>query len=229
MQRMPGGRPRRITQYSLPQTLRSAHLEKGPAATRSHHHAGMGTATAKGLVLWGGTVSIGFSTVVLLAVLSRHFHHDGFARLSSLFGLFFVASLIPSGFPLRAAALAVDGAPPMRMTARGTALCVTVGAVVSPLIAYLLHLPVIAVLCVAAQVILAIPLSMRRGLLIAAHRFDAMGGNQFLESAFRIALGVVLGLAWGLSGTAAGLAIATAVALLAVPAKRLPRSALRVG
>ncbi len=177
-------------------------------------------------MLWGGTVSIGFSTVVLLAVLSRHFHHGGFARLSTLFGLFFVASLIPSGLPLRAAALAVDGAPPMRMTARGMALCVAAGAVVSPLIAYLLHLPVIAVLCVSAQVVLAIPLSMRRGLLIAAHRFDAMGGNQFLESAFRIALGVVLGLTWGLSGTAAGLAIATAVALLAVP--RQAPSAVRI-
>ncbi len=183
----------------------------GPAPARGIR------ATAKGMVLWAGTVSIGFSTVVLLAVLSRHLHHEGFAALSTLFGLFFVASLIPSGFPLRSAALAVDGAAPMRMTARHTALYCLIGAVVSPVIAFLLHLPVLAVVFVSAQVIIAIPLSMKRGLLIAAHRFDAMGANQFIESATRIGIGILLGLQWGLTGVSAGLALAEVVALLAVP------------
>src|SRR5271169_3766586 len=76
-----------------------------------------GRTTVGGLLLWGGTVSIGVSTVILLAVLSRHLHQEGFTGLSTLFGLFFIASLIPSGVPLRAAALEVDGAPPMRLTA----------------------------------------------------------------------------------------------------------------
>ena len=156
--------------------------------------------TTGGLLLWGGTVGIGVSTVVLLAVLSRHLHHEGFTGLATLFGLFFVASLIPSGFPLRAAALAVDGAEPMRIKAVHVTLLAVAGAALSPFVAYTLHLPVLAVLFVAGQVIVAMPLAIRRGSLIAARRFDAMGGNLFLESALRIALGMLAGLVWGLDG-----------------------------
>jgi hypothetical protein len=172
--------------------------------------------TAGGMLLWGGTIAIGLSTVVLLAVLSRHLHHEGFAGLSTLFGLFFVASLIPSGVPLRAAALAVDGAPPMRMTLLHTSLMTAGAAAISPLVAYLLHLPVLAVLFVALQVVIAIPLAIRRGSLIAANRFDAMGANLFAESAARVVLGVIVGLVWGLNGVAAGTAAATGIALLIV-------------
>ena len=167
--------------------------------------------------MWGGTVAIGVSTVILLAVLSRHLHREGFTGLLTLFGLFFVASLIPSGIPLRSASLAVDGAPPMRMKAASVALLAAIGAVLSPLVAYLLHLPLLAVLFVAAQVIIAIPLAVRRGSLIAAERFDAMGGNMLLESASRIGVGTAAGLAWGLDGLSAAIAVATGVALVAVP------------
>lgn len=170
-----------------------------------------------GLLLWGGTISIGFSTVVLLAILSRHLHSRGFSNLSTLFGLFFIASLIPSGVPLRAAALVSDGKAPLRMTARHIGMLLAAGAASSPLIAYLLHIPVVAVAFVAAQVIVAIPLVIKRGSLIASERFSALGGNMFLEGGTRILLGTALGLVWGMSGLAAGLALATAVAWTAVP------------
>jgi hypothetical protein len=175
--------------------------------------------TTGGLLLWGGTVSIGASTVIVLAALSRHLHHGGFAGLSTLFGLFFIASLIPSGVPLRAAALVADGAAPMKMTVRQLALLAVAGAAVSPLIAYALRLPVLAVGFVAAQVIVAIPLAIRRGALVAVYRFGAMGGNLFLEGGFRILLGTLLGSIWGMAGLAAGLAVATTAALLAVPTR----------
>ncbi len=167
--------------------------------------------------MWGGTVAIGVSTAVVLAVLSRHLHREGFTGLLTLFGLFFVASLIPSGIPLRSAALAVDGAPPMRIKAAYIAALAAVGAALSPLVAYLLHLPVLAVLLVALQVIVAIPLAARRGSLIAAQRFDAMGGNMLLESATRVGVGIAAGLAWGLDGLSAAIAVATGVALVAIP------------
>lgn len=200
-----------------------------PGATTSEPEANVATpgqapsglrATAGGLLLWGGTVAIGVSTVVVLAALSRHLHHQGFAGLSTLFGLFFVASLIPSGIPLRAAALEVDGAPPMRVTGAQYAMMAAAAVLVSPIIAWGLRLPVLAVMFVSAQVIVAIPLSIRRGSLIAAHRFDAMGGNLFLEAAARILVGTVAGLLWGMSGLAGGLAVATAVALVAVPRQK---------
>ena len=100
--------------------------------------------------------------MLLLAVFSRH-HREGFSGLSTLFSLFFVASLIPSGVPLRSAALAIDGAEPPRMTALQLGGLVLAGIILSPLVAYVLHLPVLAVGFVAAQVIVAIHLAIRRG------------------------------------------------------------------
>lgn len=170
-----------------------------------------------GLLFWGGTVSIGLSTAIILAALSRHLHHEGFASLSTLVGLFFVASLIPSGVPLRSAALEVDGAPGITMTFRHYAALVIAGSAISPPIAIALHLPAFTVFCVAAQVIVAIPLANRRGLLIAVHRFDSMGLNLLLEGGTRVVLGTVAGLLWGLDGVSLALAFATAVALVTVP------------
>ena len=177
--------------------------------------------TAGGVLLWGGTVAIGVSTVVLLAVLSRHLHHQGFTGLSTLFGLFFVASLIPSGIPFRAAALAVDGAPPMRMTATHVGLLAAAGAAVSPIVAYALHLPVLAVLLVAAQVIVAIPLAIRRGSLIAAHRFDANGREPVPGERGRGSPSACSPVSPGAStASLLGLAVATGIALIAVPSRR---------
>jgi len=176
------------------------------------------SAATGGLLLWAGTSAIGVSTVLLLAVFSRH-HHEDFSGLSTLFALFFVASLIPSGVPLRSAALAIDGAEPPRMTAIQLGGLVLAGIILSPLVAYMLHLPVLAVGFVAAQVIVAIHLAIRRGPLIAARRFSALGGNLFLESAARVLLCTSAGLVWGLNGLSAGLTAATAVAWLTVPGR----------
>ena len=114
-------------------------------------------------------------------------------------------------------ALEVDGAPPMRMTAIHILILAAAGAVLSVPIAYTLKLPVLAVVMVCAQVIVAIPLAIRRGSLIASRRFDAMGGNLFLEAGARVALGAAAGLAFGLVGLSAGVAVATVVALFFVP------------
>jgi hypothetical protein len=183
-------------------------VRRGGKSSRS------GTTTG-GLLLWAGTTSIGVSTVIILAVLSRH--HQGFSGLSTLFSLFFLASLIPAGVPLRAAALAVDGAQPPRLTALHLGALMLAGIVVSPLIAYVLHLPVLAVGFVAAQVIVAIQLAIRRGPLIAAKRFSALGANLFLEAATRVVLCIAAGLVWGLTGLSAGLLAGTAVALVTMP------------
>ena len=90
------------------------------------------------------------------------------------------------------------------MTGPQYAVMVAAGAAISPLIAFALHLPVLAVFFVSLQVIVAIPLAIRRGSLIAVRRFDSMGGNLFLEGGTRIVLGTVAGLLWGLNGLSGG-------------------------
>jgi hypothetical protein len=178
-------------------------------------------ATTGGILLWVGTTSIGVSTVVLLAVVSRHMHHHGFAGLSTLFGLLFVASLIPSGIPLRAAALIVDGAQPMRLPASRLLFLGVIGALFAPLVAFLLHLPVLAVVFVVAQILVALQLAIRRGSLIASQRFTAMGGNLLLEGGSRIVVGAAAGVLWGMTGLAAAIAVTTAIAMVTVPVREV--------
>jgi len=172
-----------------------------------------------GVLLWAGTVSLGISTVVLLAVLSRHLRREDFSGLSTLFGLFFVASLIPSGIPFRAAALVADGAKPLKITTRNYVTCTIAGAAAAPLIGLMLHVPILAVDFIAAQVIIAIPLSIRRGDQIARQKFGVLGGNFFLEAGMRILLGSLLGLVWGITGLSIGIALATLVAMVALPSR----------
>jgi hypothetical protein len=179
----------------------------------------LGGATAGGgVMLWCGMVSVSLSTVVLLAVLSRQLHHQGFAGLSTLFGLLFIASLIPSGIPLRAASLIADGDAPPRFTVKTLWPAALAGLAISPLLGYALGLPVVAVALIVLQVLLAFPLAVRRGSLIAFHRFTALGANMLVEAALRIALGCLAGLLWSITGLVAGLAVATLGALVILPA-----------
>lgn len=170
-----------------------------------------------GALVWCGMVALGLSTVILLAVLSRHLHQQGFAGLSAVFGLLFIASLIPSGIPLRSAALIADGAPPPRITRKIVIPSLLAGTAISPLLGYLLGLPTLSVALIVAQVLLSFPLAIRRGGLIAFHRFTALGANMLLEAILRVALGSVAGFLWGINGLVAGLALATLLALLILP------------
>ncbi len=91
------------------------------------------------------------------------------------------------------------------------------GAAISPLLGYLLGLPTLSVTLIVAQVLLSFPLAIRRGGLIAFHRFTALGTNMLLEAILRVALGSVAGFLWGINGLVAGLALATLLALLILP------------
>ena len=172
-----------------------------------------------GATLWLGTIAFGGSTVALLAVLSRHAHHSSFSSLAALLSLSFVGALIPAGVQLRSAALVADGRPRPRMTV-GQAM-VTGGASlsVSPLFAFLLHVPVAAAALVSVQLVVAIPLAAKQGALMALHRFRGLGLNLVLEGSARFLCGAVAGRAFGVTGLAAGITVGTAVALLAL---RLP-------
>lgn len=193
---------------------RNTETEAGSAAALPHEKGLAGG----GALLWCGMVSLGLSTVVLLAVLSRHLHAQGFVRLSTVFGVLFIASLIPSGIPFRAAALIADGSAPPNYSRRNLAPWILAGLAISPLLSYLLGLSILAVALIVAQVAVAFPLAVRRGALIAFRRFTALGTNLLIEATCRVALGCLAGLLWGVTGLVAGLAIATVLALVILPA-----------
>jgi hypothetical protein len=191
----------------------SGELTGGPASRRRRIAGGS-------VVLWGATVAIGMSTAILLAVLSRH-HAVRFTALSAILGLSFVISLIPSGVQLRAATLAADGSALPRFTPRALSILAAGGIAVSPLVALVLRVPVLAVVFIVGQLVAALPLAIRRGALIGVHRFGALGANMGLESGIRVVVGALAGLTLGITGLAGALALATATALVVIPRRPL--------
>jgi O-antigen/teichoic acid export membrane protein len=174
------------------------------------------TATG-GATMWLGMLVFGSSTVALLAVLSRHPHRATFSSLAALLSLAFVASLLPSGLQLRSASLVADGRPVPRMTATQGALIGGAALALSPLLGFLLHLPVAAVALVGVSLVIFIPLCAKQGAYLAQHRFRALGFNLILEGVARFTIGALAGVIFGVTGLAAGLFVGTAVALIALP------------
>jgi GT2 family glycosyltransferase len=168
-------------------------------------------------VLWVGTVAYGASTVALLAVLSRHVSQAGFTSIAALLGLAFVVSLVPAGIMLRSASLVADGRPPPALGTRSALLITAASLATAPILAYLLHVEVLAAAIVTIQMVIGIPLAVRQGAMLSRHRFEALGINLAIEGAARFALGAVAGILFGVTGLAFGLCAGTAIALLALP------------
>ena len=160
-----------------------------------------------------GTLALGLSTVLLLALLTRH---RSLAGVAALLGLSFVASLIPAGLQLRAAALVVDGGRRPRIAPRILVWFTVVGIAVSPALALLLKLPVLSIVCVVVQVLIAIPLAISRGAWLGTHDFSALGTNMVIEAAARVGLGALGWWAAGITGLAAGITASIALALALV-------------
>jgi GT2 family glycosyltransferase len=190
------------------QTVRQRAAHAAP----SNRPSTMGSA-----VLWVGTVAYGASTVALLAVLSRHVSQAGFTSIAALLGLAFVVSLVPAGIMLRSASLVADGRPPPALGTR-SALLITAGSLATaPILAYLLHVEVLAAAIVTIQMVIGIPLAVRQGAMLSRHRFEALGVNLAIEGVARFILGAIAGILFGVTGLAFGLCAGTAIALLALP------------
>ncbi|HTU37417.1 MAG TPA: glycosyltransferase family 2 protein [Acidimicrobiales bacterium] len=173
--------------------------------------------TISGAVLWAGTMAYGGSTVALLAVLSRHASRTNFSAVAALLGLAFVVSLVPAGMTLRSASLVADGRPPPALTPASGFLITAVSLAISPLLAVLLHVPVLAAAIVTVQMVVAIPLAIRQGAVLGRRRFDTLGTNLIIEGIARFVLGGLLGIALGITGLALGLCAGTIIALIVLP------------
>jgi GT2 family glycosyltransferase len=183
----------------------------------SHAAPATRPSTTGSAVLWIGTVAYGASTVALLAVLSRHASKSAFTSVAALLGLAFVVSLVPAGTTLRSASLVADGRPPPALRPRSALLITSVSLAAAPLLAYLLHVAVLAAAIVTIQMVVAIPLAVRQGALLGRHRFEALGFNLVIEGIARFVLGAFAGILLGVTGLALGLLAGTAIALFVLP------------
>jgi hypothetical protein len=110
-----------------------------------------------------------------------------------------------------------DGQPAPAMSARQAIAVAGVSFAVAPLLAFLLHVPVVAVGLVGLQMVIAIPLAAKQGAALARRHFLRLGLNLVLEGAARFLLGAVAGWFLGEIGLATGLCVGTLVALVALP------------
>ena len=96
-------------------------------------------------------------------------------------------------------------------------LITAVSLAAAPVLAYLLHVAVLAAAIITIQMVVAIPLAVRQGALLGRHRFEALGLNLVIEGIARFALGALAGIALGVTGLALGLCAGTVIALLILP------------
>ena len=127
-------------------------------------------------------VAVAGSTFVVLAVLSHHFGAGELSAASVVLGLITVVAVVPGAVQLRSTAVAAAGTesvrPPWRVAAGAGATL----AVVSPLLAAMLSVPVVAVLLVAVELLFAVPLSVARGTLIGRGELGMAGLSFALEA-----------------------------------------------
>jgi hypothetical protein len=168
---------------------------------------------------WAGTVAFSASTVILLAVVGRHPGHGGFEGLSALLALLSAGSVVPLAVMLRAAAAVADGQSPPAISRWLLWSIVLAGLVLAPWSGDVLHIPAAAILPMVLQLLVAIVLASRRGVLLAAHHFAELGVNLGLEAVARILFAGVLGLTVGIAGVGVGCCLATIVAVALLPTR----------
>ena len=170
------------------------------------------TSHLSAVTLWGSGLAISLSSAAALVGLARHLPEREIAQISAVFLLSLMVSVVPTAAQGSAAAtrlrLGVAGRLRWRPVLVGQALCLAV----SPVIAVLAHLPYLAVLCTALQLLPATAAAVVRGDLIGQGSFGVVARNQFAESATRAVVSLLLGWFWGASGMAAGLLAGTLVA-----------------
>jgi hypothetical protein len=120
---------------------------------------------------------------------------------------------------LRTAALVSDGSAVPRLSPWVLWGFVATGLALAPLSGAVLHVPAAAVPLMVLQLLIALPLASRRGVLLAAHHFSTLGVNLSVEAAVRIVLASLLGLTVGVTGVAIGCCLGTVVAIVLLPTR----------
>lgn len=165
------------------------------------------------LVVAGGQLGAGLGNLGFTLVAARLLDPSGFARLSVFLGLYLVLSLPGTSL---SAATALD--PDRRdVLVRRVALATLGGGVLaaglSPVIAPLLHLPVVMVLVLAASIPASGGLALERGRLYGLLDHRRVIASLLAEPLLRLSAGVALAAWSGAVGGAEGVVLGAYVAL----------------
>lgn len=165
------------------------------------------------LVMALGQLGAGAGNLAFTLVMARVLAPGAFAQLTAFLALYLLVNL-PMASITAGATLAPDGARALRARVRWASA--GIGAVLlaaSPVLAPLLHLPVILVLALGLSAPCAGPLALERGRLYGRSRHLRIVASMLAEPAVRLSLGVALALSVGAVGGALGVMVAGYAAL----------------
>jgi hypothetical protein len=171
-------------------------------------------------LFWLGTIVFGSSSFAVLAALSHLLAPGRLAEASAVFGLAFVLAVIPSAVQLRAAALVPSGGDAGSVPWRpvlAVAVCVLVAA---PVLGSVLAISPLAIALLTVQIVPAVVVGARRGVLIGNRRLSVVAANLGLDACCRLVGGVSMGYAFGGPGLAGALLVATWITMVLVPAPK---------
>lgn len=156
---------------------------------------------------WCSSLSVPASTVIAIAALSHVLGKSQLATISAIFAVSFVGTVLPIGIQARSAADAAahGSAGSVRWPPIYAGTLVWIAA--SPLLAYALHVPLLAMLSPALGLIPSLIVGVGRGEMIGQERFVAAGANHLVEAAIRLVAGIGLGVWLGANGAALSLII----------------------
>jgi len=154
---------------------------------------------------WVCSLAIPLSSVLSIAVLSHVLGKGQLAVIAAIFGVSFVGSVLPIGIQARTAADAASFGSAAAIRWRPIYVGTVIWVVSSPLLAYVLHVPLLAMLSPAIGLIPSMAVGVGRGELIGQNRFVAAGANHLVEASIRLVGGIGLGVWLGVNGAALSL------------------------
>jgi hypothetical protein len=156
---------------------------------------------------WASALSIPVSSVLSIAVLSHVLGKDQLAVIAAIFGVSFVGTVLPIGIQARTAADAASDGSAASVRWRPIVIATTIWVLLCPLLAYILHMPLLAMLSPALGLIPSIAVGVGRGEMIGQERFVGAGANHLVEASIRLVGGIGLGIWLGVNGAALSLII----------------------
>ncbi|HVN51827.1 MAG TPA: alpha-(1-_3)-arabinofuranosyltransferase family protein, partial [Acidimicrobiales bacterium] len=175
------------------------------------------TSTPRIAVFWATVLAIPMSSALVITILSRTLPHGGLAKVSLVFSLSLIGTVLPIGAQAKAAADAAANGAAGHVRWRPIAILTAIGAVASVPIAVVLRVPPLAVLCPLLSLVPALAVGVSRGELIGQGNLTEVAISNSIEVLLRLIGGVALGLVLKADGVALSTLVYTLGAWICLP------------
>jgi hypothetical protein len=169
------------------------------------------------VLFWSSIISMPASSAATVVVLSRVHGEGELARISVVFALGLVWTVLPIAVQAGSASDVTAGRGVPRPPWRPTIALSVAGLTAAVPAAVVLDVPVAATALPTLALLPLVGVSAVRGRLIGDRRFAVTAANNYTETAVRMTLGIGLGVPFGATGVAITIAAAGTMAWVAAP------------